>query len=447
MPSLDFALPHWLYYAGLVFFPLIAWHLARKPVAAKQNYSNVIGYFVLITGGIIGLHRYYARRWTGIFYSVIFLAILFSNNQQQISRTFVSDLDNQVKVSQKSIERSNQRIEENEPQLPELQQQVTEAEAGSFALRSATRKLERAEATLEKARADIINNQQLLETSLPQQAEAQATMEFWDNLAKYGLWLILAGLLVDIFLLPRLIKAANQIVSYEDQHQEHSLLDQAAIKKAEQEEEDSHKPDHEYVSTGWTGKIDRLSLASGEFVSYWAVIAVFVYYFEVISRYVFNSPTSWAHESMYLMFGMQYLIAGSYSMLCEGHVRVDIFYSPLSKRHKAVLDILTSIFFFIFAGTLMVTAYIFAFDSITVPAGNALLSQWARGDIDFAGFFSQLSLSQWTDSNIRWGEISFNEWEIPLWPMKWMMVVGGLLLVLQGVSKLVQNVNIVIKGA
>jgi hypothetical protein len=64
------------------------------------------------------------------------------------------------------------------------------------------------------------------------------------------------------------------------------------IKRAEAEE--GRKSDADHVEN-W---IDRFSLTCGEFVAYWAVIAVFVYYFEVISRYVFGAPTNWAHESM-----------------------------------------------------------------------------------------------------------------------------------------------------
>ena len=206
---------------------------------------------------------------------------------------------------------------------------------------------------------------------------------------------------------------------------------------------DARKADHEWAEN-W---IDRLSLFAGEFVSYWAVIAVFVYYFEVISRYVFNSPTSWAHESMYLMFGMQYLIAGAYAMLTESHVRVDIFYAPMSPRRKAWVDLGTSIFFFIFAGTLLVTSYIFAMDAIAVPSGNSVVSDWARGQIGFGQMLGSLSIRDWTDPAIRWGEISFNEWEVPLWPMKWMMVVGGILLVLQGVSKISKDIRTIARGA
>ena len=44
------------------------------------------------------------------------------------------------------------------------------------------------------------------------------------------------------------------------------------------------------------------------------------------------------------------------------------------------------------------------------------------------------------------GEISFNEWEVPLWPMKWVMVLGGLLLVLQGVSKVSKDIRAIARG-
>ncbi|HSP01074.1 MAG TPA: TRAP transporter permease DctM, partial [Thioalkalivibrio sp.] len=47
--------------------------------------------------------------------------------------------------------------------------------------------------------------------------------------------------------------------------------------------------------------IEGLSSFTGVFVGYWSLVAVFVYSYEVIARYAFNSPTNWAHESMFLM--------------------------------------------------------------------------------------------------------------------------------------------------
>ena len=82
---------------------------------------------------------------------------------------------------------------------------------------------------------------------------------------------------------------------------------------------------------------------------------MFVYYYEVLARYVFNSPTNWVHESMFLMFGMQYLLSGAYAYKEDQHVRVDVLYSKLSTRGKAICDIITSVFFFIFIGAMLWT--------------------------------------------------------------------------------------------
>jgi TRAP-type C4-dicarboxylate transport system permease small subunit len=54
-----------------------------------------------------------------------------------------------------------------------------------------------------------------------------------------------------------------------------------------------------------TRTADRISGFTGRYVAYWSLIAPCVYTFEVVARYLFNSPTNWAHESMFRMFGMQ----------------------------------------------------------------------------------------------------------------------------------------------
>ena len=54
------------------------------------------------------------------------------------------------------------------------------------------------------------------------------------------------------------------------------------------------------------------------------------------------------------MFGMQYMISGAYAYREDQHVRVDVFYSKFSPRGKAIADIVSSVFFFIFIGTMLV---------------------------------------------------------------------------------------------
>ena len=436
MPGLSFTLPHWLYWVGLIVFPLVAMALARRPKPARQTYSTALSYLILITGGLVGLHRLYLKNIWGLLFIPIFLFVLFANANEREARSAASDADNLVRVAERTIEREEPRLKSAESQIDDLRAEVAAAEEGSFARRGAERKLKRTEDQVEKSRVRLDEARAELEEIKPLATVAQDNRSFWSNAARNAFYVLLAMMAVDALLIPMLVRKANASIGEEEVGEA-----EAALAAAEATEE--RKQDSDYAKN-W---IDRLSLFCGEFVSYWAVIAVFVYYFEVISRYVFNSPTNWAHEAMYLMFGMQYLIAGAYAMLTESHVRVDVFYAPMSPRRKAITDLLTSIFFFIFAGTLLVTSWIFAFDAIAVPSGNSVVSDWARGQYGFFEMLGKLTLSEWTDPNIRWGEISFNEWEVPLWPMKWVMVLGGLLLVLQGISKLAQDFRAVMRGA
>ena len=441
MPDMDFVLPHWMYWLGLIAFPLLAMVLARK-TGKQQNrqYSLPLAVMILLSGGLIGLHRFYLKSWCGILYLPVFVFILYANGVSTEARNAYSNHSNQVRQATQILEREQPKLVKTKAALIESQQHLAEQEEGSTRYRLAQKKLKRAEAKVIKAEKRIFESETLLAEFTPKAELAAAERKYWSDLAGYALYLLLFGMLVDLLLLRSLVHRANATLPAEPPFSE----TEQALKALEEAE---HQDDQDCAGSGFWGMIDRLCLFSGEFVSYWAVLAVMVYYYEVVMRYVFNSPTNWAHESMYLMFGMQYLVAGSYALLCGSHVRVDIFYAQMSPRHKALVDILTSVFFFIFAGTLLWTSYIFAFDAIAVPTGNALVSDWARGEIDFATMLNEFSLTQWTDSNIRWGEISFNEWEIPLWPMKWVMVWGALLLLLQGGAKMARDFGILWRGA
>lgn len=435
MPSLSFTLPHWLYLVGLIAFPLIAMVLARRPQPADRKYSSALGYMILVTGGIIGLHRFYLKSMLGFVYLPVFLFILYANGQEQVARSDLSDVTNEVRIAERTIEREAPRLEKALEDVATFTTALAEAEPGTFAETSAQRRLDRATGGVETGQERLAEAQASLEAVGDRLTTATETRQFWLDAAKYAFYAILAFLVIDAVMLPGMVKRANATIINEGPSETELALENAEIEAGPKDDRDWGK--------NW---IDRLSLFCGEFVAYWAVIAVFVYYYEVIARYVFNSPTNWAHEGMYLMFGMQYLIAGSYAMLTETHVRVDIFYAPLQKKSKAWVDLLTSVFFFIFAGTLLVTSYIFAMDAIAVPSGNGILSAWARGEIPTTEMLATFDMAQFTDPAIRWGEISFNEWQIPLWPMKWVMVIGGLLLVLQGISKLGKDVRAIARG-
>jgi tripartite ATP-independent transporter DctM subunit len=162
-----------------------------------------------------------------------------------------------------------------------------------------------------------------------------------------------------------------------------------------------------------TRGIDALSGFTGRYVGYWALIAPFVFTYEVFVRYALNSPTNWVHESMFLMFGMQYLIAGAYALREDGHVRVDVLYTRLNPLTRAALDVATSVFLFIFALALTTTGWLF-------------FSQSMSADTFFLG-------SGYRD------EVSFTEWGVQYYPVKFMIFLGGVLLTLQGLGRLIKD--------
>lgn len=406
MPSLTFVLPHWLYWTGLVLFPLAAMFLARRSSTGKRGYSVALGYLILVTGGMVGLHRLYLRNLWGLLFIPVFIFILYANAAQREARVVYSEAANLVTVSQATITREKGRLAGANADIARLQQDFDEAQEGDLAKRTAELKLERAKRQLDSRMKRIADAEQDLAEQKPLADAAAVHFRGWGDKAFWAFMVILAGLAIDAVLLPSLISAANRRHDREVEAERFALVVDPEIPT--EDEVLGRQPDEAYITTGWTGAIDRLSYITGEFVSYWSVIAVFVYYYEVVARYVFNSPTIWAHEGMYLMFGMQYLICGAYAMLTESHVRVDVFYAPWSPRRKAIVNLLTSVFFFIFAGVLLVTSWIFAMDATRVS------------------------------------EVSFTDWRISYWPMKWAMFISGVLLVLQGASKFAQDIRTVI---
>lgn len=399
MPSIDFILPHWLYWGGLIVFPLVAMVMARR--RRTPGYSVPIAYMILFTGGLLGLHRLYLRNMWGLIFLPIFFSILVFNAQGREAREVVSETANAVSSAQRIVDRLEPKVAGADDKIAGLEADLAEAEEGSFAQIRAEKELEKAQEAkvtdaerLDGARAD-------LEAAGPALENARAARQQWSDFAFYALMLLCALIAIDAVLIPGMVRKAQARADAEPTRTDPA---EAALEHIEHEEE---KKDHDHIGTGWTGAIDRMSYFCGEFVSYWAVIAVFAYYFEVVARYVFNSPTIWVHEGMFLMFGMQYLIAGAYAALTDAHVKVDVFYAEWSPLRKAVVDLFTSIFFFIFAGTLLVTGWIFAMDATVV------------------------------------NEISFSEWTIAYWPFKWAIVVGAVLLILQGIAKLARDVDIV----
>lgn len=182
--------------------------------------------------------------------------------------------------------------------------------------------------------------------------------------------------------------------------------EETAIKVLAEEDPALHAPGNVF-----TRGLDWITENSGIFVSLWTVNAVCVYFYEVISRYIFDAPTIWAHQASYLMFGMQYLLAGGFALLHGDHVRVDVVYIKLPRRAQIGMDIFTSTFFFIFAVALAGTCLRFFLDSYDMR------------------------------------EVTEETWQVQFYPVKAAMVLGAILLTLAGVSKLIKDIQLFVRSA
>ncbi len=73
------------------------------------------------------------------------------------------------------------------------------------------------------------------------------------------------------------------------------------------------------------------------------VLAVLIVY-EVISRYAFRAPTSWAFEISYMLMGTCLMLAIAYCLQLRRHIRVDFLYDQLSVKKRAAIDFVGFVF-------------------------------------------------------------------------------------------------------
>jgi TRAP-type mannitol/chloroaromatic compound transport system permease small subunit len=76
----------------------------------------------------------------------------------------------------------------------------------------------------------------------------------------------------------------------------------------------------------------------------WAALAMLLLQFAiVVLRYVFGMAFIFAHEGVLYLHAALFMLGAGYTLLADGHVRVDIFYSEMGARKKALVDLLGSL--------------------------------------------------------------------------------------------------------
>jgi TRAP-type mannitol/chloroaromatic compound transport system permease small subunit len=94
--------------------------------------------------------------------------------------------------------------------------------------------------------------------------------------------------------------------------------------------------------------IDRLSLWLGRTLAWVFLIAVALTAWEVLMRYVLNSPTIWVHDLVIALSALAFIFGGSYALQRGEHIRISSLYDrmPLAWRRGCdLLNALAVIFF------------------------------------------------------------------------------------------------------
>ncbi|WP_114388740.1 TRAP transporter small permease subunit [Notoacmeibacter marinus] len=127
-------------------------------------------------------------------------------------------------------------------------------------------------------------------------------------------------------------------------------------------------------------------------------VIVLLMLWEVLSRYFFAQPTSWAPELATLIFGPFFLLGGPYLLHLGGHVAVDIVSASATGRFSKLLHL---------TGLILAAAF-------------GLILLWFSLPLFMQSF--------------AYGETSYSAWNPVLWPAKAFLPLSALLLALQALA-------------
>jgi TRAP-type mannitol/chloroaromatic compound transport system permease small subunit len=144
--------------------------------------------------------------------------------------------------------------------------------------------------------------------------------------------------------------------------------------------------------------ISRITEAIGKPASLLVFVMMLITSTEVIGRYLFNSPTTWAWPLNRQIFGVFILVAGAYTMSKREHIRIEILYDHFPPKIKLLARAIALASFVIFMGVLV-----------------------------------------WQGSWMGWNSLMMKEklagaFRMPLYPFKILIPIGALLFLLQGIA-------------
>lgn len=156
--------------------------------------------------------------------------------------------------------------------------------------------------------------------------------------------------------------------------------------------------------------ISKITDVTGLILMWFPWILTVIIVWEVVMRNFLNRPTIWAHEISVMVFAVLTITSGAYALKEKAHVNMDLFYTRLSDRGKAIMNIITFPAIFIFVGVLL----------------------WLGWDFAVRSYMMQ--------------ERSISTWHPLIWPVKLAIPFGAALLLLQGIALFLGDILTLIDG-
>ena len=93
--------------------------------------------------------------------------------------------------------------------------------------------------------------------------------------------------------------------------------------------------------------ITKISRVCNQISGWFSLILVLLTVQQVLARYFFSESSIAMQELEWHLFAAIFLLASAYAIKTDSHVRVDIFYSRLSKKSQHIIDSFGLLFFLI----------------------------------------------------------------------------------------------------
>lgn len=86
--------------------------------------------------------------------------------------------------------------------------------------------------------------------------------------------------------------------------------------------------------------IDNINEGVGRLMGWLTILMVINVFVVVVLRYVFSLGWVWMQELYIWVHATVFMLGSGYTLMHDGHVRIDLIYRTASQRYKSIVDIL-----------------------------------------------------------------------------------------------------------